>query len=141
MKKFLLVVMMVAVLGFGGVAFAWMGGGGGPMWSWDQYYWSGAQTPEPPKPPAEAQKAFDETRQLRKDIHMKMFDYMEALRTNDQKAAEPLYKEINELRDQLAKKLGIPEGESYGRQRGGGYGPGGCNGQCGGYGGCNGGCR
>lgn len=134
MKKLMLVAMMVGVLAVSGVAFAgW--GGAGPMWAWDQYYGTQA-IPEPPKPPAEVQKAFEETKQLRKDIHSKMFDYMEALRTNDQKASETLYKEITEMREQLAKKLGIPENAGYGRR---GYGSGGCNGR--GPGGCNGGCR
>jgi hypothetical protein len=136
MKKVLVVLTAVAVLGFGAVAFAAWGGPGyghmgpgyggygygmgpgmmygygpgyGPMMGYGPGYGAGDET------------FLKETADLRRTINEKRFDYYEAVRTGDEKKAESLSKELDTLYDKLAEKA--PEGfrgRGYAR---GGYGP------------------
>lgn len=133
-KKMLIAAMIVAMLSMSGAAYAWWGGG--PMWGWGGVpSWN-----EAPMPPEPTQKALDESSALRREIHVKMFDYMEAQRKGDQKQAETLYYEITAMRDQLATMLGMPANVAYGMRgdHGGGCpkgGPANCN-NANGAGGC-----
>jgi hypothetical protein len=159
MKKTLAIVLALGVLSLGAVASAHMWGGGpgwggqgwgggpgacggpgwgggpsacgGPGWGatpgWDGPAW-GAQSEE-------AKKFFEATVDLRKKLHEKMFEYREAYRTGDEKKAETLDREIDELRAQLyakAKETGFTGGWGGPRRgfgpRSAGYGPGACRG-------------
>lgn len=82
----------------------------------------------------EEQKIFDETLELRKDLHLKRFEFREALRKGEYQKAEALEKEIEAISEKLEAKLG-PIMEKRGpvakRGWGRGYGYGTCGGQCG----------
>lgn len=52
----------------------------------------------------EGQKFLDETTSLRKEMHTKKFEYMEAWRKGDMEKARALYKELGELAEKLNKK-------------------------------------
>ncbi len=70
----------------------------------------------------ESRKFLDETVDLRKDMHAKMFDYREAWRRGDEEKAKALEKELDELGKKLDEKAG-----DMGLRRGypgRGYGPG-----------------
>lgn len=135
MKKVLVVLTVVAVLGLGAVAFAAWGGPGygyggyamgpgmmygygpgyGPMMGYGYGY--GATNS------AENQKFLKDTADLRQTINQKRFDYAEAVRNGDEKKAEALSKELDDLYNKLSEKA--PEGYTgNGYARGGyGYGP------------------
>lgn len=134
MKRLAIVLLTVALLAVGFTAYAQRGGGPGV----------GPRAASQQVTDEEFLKFLDETYTLRKDMHNKMFDLMEAERKGDDAKAEALETEIDKLRDQIAKKA--PQGMGRKIRRGGmmggmGYG-GGC-GMMGGYGGgygCGGGC-
>lgn len=98
--------------------------GGGPMWRGNIS--------------AEDQKIFDDTAELRKDFHGKMFDYKEAMRKGDYKKAEELDKELTEVKAKLKEKGFEPGMGKFGKggcgkgPGGKGKGKGGCGGPCGG---------
>jgi Spy/CpxP family protein refolding chaperone len=120
MKKFLAVIAVVAVLGVGTVASAHMFGGGygdGPMMGWGPGYGYGSDE--------NRAKFLDETAEARQKIHEKRFEYSEALRTGDEKKAEALAKELDELTDEVytkAPRRGF--GRGYGKGYARGYGRG-----------------
>ena len=134
MKKVLVVLSVVALLAVGVTAFAhgpgWgrgymMGPGYGHM---GQGYGPGYGDCGGPGACVGAggtldQKFFDETADLRKEMHQKRFDYMEAVRDpkTDEKTIAKLEKELGELQEKIHEKA--PEG-AYGRGYGkrGGYG-------------------
>jgi hypothetical protein len=122
MKRTLAVLAVVAVLGFGAVAFAHGGpgygghmgygpGGYGPGMMGYGPGWGGHMGPGPGgygrgmmgngpgygKDP----KFLEETADLRREIHTKRFEYAEALRTGDEKTAETLAGELEELTGKL----------------------------------------
>lgn len=117
MKKTLAIVAVVAVLGIGSVAsahmFGWGGGYGkgghmtgygyGPMMGY------GYGT--------EGNKYLDETADLRREFNTKQFEYFEALRTGDEKKAETIAKELNELTGKVS--VTAPRGRYFAT---GGYG-------------------
>jgi len=142
MKKVLAVTAVLTVLTLGAVAFAhgpgWgyghmMGPGYGPMMGPGYGYGPGAcggpaacfGTDE------ESQKFFEETADLRKELHEKRFEYMETLRTPgaDRKKLAGLEKEIRELQEKIWEKAprgvyGMGYGMGRGFRGGAGYG---CN--------------
>ena len=133
MRKTMVVFATLAVLLAGAVAYAGWGGGpggGGPMMR-------GGFS-------AEDQKLLDETADLRKDMHLKMFEFREAMRKGEYQKAEALEKEIEAISGKLEAKLG-PDAEKLGpgskRAGRGGYGRGYGRGYAGGgYGSCDGPC-
>jgi len=142
MKKFLVVAVAVAALSFGSLAFArgWGGGpgygcggpgyyGGGPGYGNGPGYMRGIAETE------EGKAFLKETEELRKKISDKQFELREAYLAGDEKKAEKLVKEFDELREKLfekAEKSGLNRrgyGRGYGRGPGFGGGPGyGCGG-------------
>ncbi|MEJ2182745.1 MAG: hypothetical protein P8Y66_04400 [Nitrospirota bacterium] len=117
MKKTLIALAaVIAILGGGAAAYAH--GNGSPGWGGGPGWWGGnsAYSSE------QAQKFFQETADLRRDLAGKMFDYREALRTGDQEKADALTKEITDLRTKIQKKGG--PGVFGPRTFGPGYGPG-----------------
>jgi hypothetical protein len=118
MKRILVVLSLVAVLGIGTAAFAHGGfGWGGHMGSgWGMGpgmmgYGPGYGYTE------ETQKYFEETADLRRDLHTKRFEYYEALRAGDTKKAEKIAREIEELTEKLYANA--PRGRNFAK---GGYG-------------------
>jgi hypothetical protein len=83
-----------------------MGYGMGPgmMGGYGMGYGMGPGMMYPSSP--EMRKFLDETREKRKEIHLKMFDYMEALRNPDTsyETIRKLQKEMGELSTELLKK-------------------------------------
>ncbi len=134
MKKVLVVLSVVALLAVGVTAFAhgpgWgrgymMGPGYGHM---GQGYGPGYGDCGGPSACVGAggaldQKFLDETADLRREMHQKRFEYMEAVRDpkTDEKTIAKLEKELGELQEKIHEKA--PEG-AYGRGYGkrGGYG-------------------
>jgi len=78
----------------------------------------------------EEQKALDETLELRKDLHLKRFEFREALRKGDYQKAEAIEKEMDAIAEKLEAKLGPVYGKAKAR-RGYGMGYGRCGGPCG----------
>lgn len=151
MKKALIAIITLGLLSAGAVAFAgWGGPGYGPGACGGPGYggaygpgscggpgygpgWGGG--PATDVNPEKARKFFEETADIRKALHEKMFDYREAYRAGDEKKAEALEKDITELREKLyemAKDAGISAGWESGPRSG--YGPGARGGWGGGYG-------
>jgi hypothetical protein len=118
MKRIFAVIAVVAVLSFGALAFAHSGGGYGThgpgmmgyggdghgpgfmgyggnnrghMMDRDTEYGYDKETKE----------FLDKTTKLRKELHEKRFDYMEAERAGDEKKAQKLTKELDELAEKL----------------------------------------
>jgi hypothetical protein len=120
MKKAVIIALAAALLGFAAVSYAHMGGGGWGMQGWGYGQGCGPAAGED----KDVQKALDETVDMRRDLHGKMFDYMEASRKGDKEKAEALEKEIDALQDKLGEKLGY--GKRAGRRGMGmmGMGPG-----------------
>jgi hypothetical protein len=78
----------------------------------------------------ESGKFFEETADLRKELHNKMFEYREARWAGDVEKAEAIEKDITELRAKVYEKAdasGITKRSGRGGY-GPGYGPGGCGG-------------
>lgn len=78
--------------GMMGPGMMWGGGygwGPGRMWGWYG---------------EEGQKFLDETASLRKEMHTKKFEYLEAWRKGDMEKAKSLDKELGELAEKLTKK-------------------------------------
>jgi uncharacterized membrane protein (DUF106 family) len=97
MKKLLIAIMAVTVLALGTAAYAHM-----------------------------SRKFFEETADLRKELHNKMFEYREARWAGDEEKVEALDKDISELRAKMYEKA---EGAGITKRSGrGGYGSGGCGG-------------
>jgi len=112
--------MMGPGYGYGmmGPGYGMMGPGYGPMW--------GANDEE-------TTKFLDETVDLRRQLHDKVFDLREAYRAGDKDKAEALEKEVESIRDKIAEKGGFEKGARTGAGRGfgpraAGYGYGYCNG-------------
>lgn len=128
MKKAVIALTVVALLSIGVAAYAnmwgWGGGWGGPMMR-------GAYS-------AEEQKALDETYALRKDLHEKRFELMEAMRKGEYEKAEAIEKEITGQEEKLYEATGNIAGArspNYAKGR-----PGRGWGRCGGDYGCPGPC-
>ncbi len=111
MKKLMVTLTVVAVLAIGAGAFAfgpgWVGGGhmmgpgyGGYMMGPAMMGWTGGY------PATYNQKFLDETRDLRKELHQKRFEYFEAIRNPETKpeTVTKLEKEIFELQQKLHEK-------------------------------------
>jgi len=129
MKKVLVIIAAVAALGIGSVASAHMYGTGsgygygghmmgygyGPMMGYGygpmMGYGYGYGTAD--------SKTLEKTADLRRQLNDKQFEYSEALRTGDEKTAETLAKEI----DELSAKIGTATPASTYTARGG-FGPG-----------------
>lgn len=100
MKKILTILTVIAVLGFTTLAvahgggFGWSGGhimgyggyGGHMMGWWPGYDYS-----------KDTKEYLDKTSDLRRDLHEKRFDYMEALRSGDEEKAEKIANELDEI--------------------------------------------
>lgn len=133
MKKTLALTVALAVLSIGGLAFAhgWGDGyGGGPGYCNGPGNGGGPGVMPSFAETEEGKKFLKETTELRKTIHGKKFELMEAYRAGDDKKAEALEKELDELRiklSEMAKQSGI---DKYNKKRGPGYcgGPGNCGG-------------
>ncbi len=118
MKKVLVTLMVVGVLALGAVAFAhgpdWFVGGhmmgpgyGGYMMGPAMMGWTGGYGPGTCfGTTVYDQKFLDETRDLRKKLHEKRFEYFEALRNPETKpeTITKLEKEIFELQQKLYEK-------------------------------------
>lgn len=152
MKKTVAVVAVVALLSIAAVASAHMWGwGGGPGYGGHMRggYGPGCEGPGygpgqgygcgpgygghmrgwgPGALSEEDQKLFNETADLRRDLHEKKFDFREAWRAGDKEKAEAIEKEIEALQEKLSAKLGPEFGGKYGRGYGRGFGPGQCTG-------------
>lgn len=111
MKKTVVILAVVALLGIGTLAFANGYGGyyGGHMMSgpgmmgWGTAYTDDTQTKE----------FLDKTTDIRKELHNKRFDYMEAWRSGDREKAEKLAKEIDELGGKIYAEA--PKTRTFGR--------------------------
>ena len=143
MKRVLAVVTVVTVLSIGALAFAgpgWYGGHMGPGYGNHMGYGYGGQMMGPGygnhmgygygghmmgpgyghmygNQGGYDQKFLDETTDLRKELHNKKFDYMEAVRDpkTDEKTVTNLEKEITDLQEKLyAKAPRTAKGFGYG---------------------------
>jgi hypothetical protein len=130
MKKLLIAIMAVTVLALGTAAYAHMWGGQG--WGGGQHMWGGGPGYGPGAGmmygggDKESRKFFEETADLRKELHNKMFEYREARWAGDEEKVEALDKDISELRAKMYEKA---EGAGITKRSGrGGYGSGGCGG-------------
>ena len=114
MKKMLVALTIVAVLGLAGMAFAHGGGGygyeghmmGGGHMGYGMMgggYGGGHMMERGPGYgyDKETKEFLDKTADLRKELHEKRFEYMEAWRADDEKKAEKLAKELDELAEKL----------------------------------------
>jgi hypothetical protein len=125
MKKLLIAIMAVSVLALGTAAYAHMWGG--PGWGGGQHMWGGG--PGYGSGPGmmygggdkESRKFFEETADLRKELHNKMFEYREARWAGDEEKVEALDKDISELRAKVYEKA---EGAGITKRSGGCGGPG-----------------
>ena len=70
----------------------------------------------------DTQKFLDETADLRKELHDKRFEYMEAVRAGDEKKAEQLAAELDKLAETLYDKAPRTTARGYGRGPGAGFG-------------------
>ena len=139
MRKFFTVVTLAAVLAFGTVAFAQMWGGGpgygmGPGYGgghmrgqgygmgYGMGYGGGPGAWGNGEASEEFNKVLDETADLRKSMHDKRFEWMEAVRAGDTAKAEILEAEVIKLRQELADKFSAVQGDSPGYGGGPGYG-------------------
>jgi hypothetical protein len=124
MKKTLAIFTVVAVLALGTLAFAHGGGGfgwggghmgpgmmgyGGHMTGWGPGYGNTGETRE----------FLDKTADLRREFHEKRFEYSEALRSGDDKKAEKIAKELDELSEKLYSKAPKDRYTSRGKGWGG----------------------
>jgi hypothetical protein len=135
MKKVLAVVTVVTVLSIGALAFAgpgWYGGHMGPGYGNHMGYGYGGQMMGPGygnhmgygygghmmgQAGGYDQKFLDETTDVRKELHNKKFEYMEAVRDpkTDEKTVTNLEKEITDLQEKLyAKAPRTAKGFGYG---------------------------
>lgn len=109
MKKVVIGLTVLALLGIGAVAFAH-----GPGWGGNMGYGNGGYMMGPGSGHMYGygammgwfggdQKFLDETKDLRKELHEKRFEYMEAVRNpeTDEQTVTKLEKEITELQDKL----------------------------------------
>lgn len=128
MKKFAAIIVALAVLSFGAVAFAQMYGyGGGPGY--------GVRSAEDQ---VKYDKFFADTVDMRRQLHDLRFEMREAWLAGDDAAYDKLAAEFDQLRDELQKKadeagVEVGPGRGFGR----GFGPGNGRG-CGGPGGVGG---
>ncbi len=114
MKKAVIAIGLVALLGFGTAAYAHMMGGGygmmgpgyGMMGPGYGHMWGGAAGKD-------TRKFFEETADLRREMNEKMFDYREAYWSGDTEKAETLEKEITALRDKIHEKGGFGPGSGF----------------------------
>jgi hypothetical protein len=94
MKKLLIAIMAVTVLALGTAAYAHMWGGQG--WGGGQHMWGGGPGYGPGAGmmygggDKESRKFFEETADLRKELHNKMFEYREARWAGDEEKVEAL---------------------------------------------------
>jgi len=110
MKKTVVAFTVLAVLGLAAVALAhgpgYGGGMMGPGYGNHMGYGPGY---------SDESKAFlEKTADLRKELNTKRFEYGEALRAGDEKKAEKLARELDELREKIYK-------EAPATARGGGF--------------------
>lgn len=135
MKKTVAVVAVVALLSIAAVASAHMWGwGGGPGYGghmrggYGPGYGGYMRGWGPGTLSEDDQKLFNETADIRRDLHEKKFDFREAWRAGDKEKAEAIEKEIDALQEKLSAKLGPEFGGKYSRGYGRGFGPGQCSG-------------
>jgi hypothetical protein len=133
MKKVLAILTVVMVLSLGAIAFAQGSGYGGHMgYGYDDHMGSGygGHMMGPGygdhmgygghimgRTGGYDQEFLDETADVRKELHQKKFEYMEAVRDpkTDEKTVATLEKEITELQDNLyAKAPRTARGFGYG---------------------------
>lgn len=140
MKKALVALTVIGVLAIGVAAFAQGWGNGGPMMGPGYGMMGYGMGPggcggpggqgygQRANDDAEVQKFLDETATLRKELHVKMFDYREAARNpkTDDATLDKLEAEIDAIQEKIQAKA--PKTTTAGRR---GFGPGGCNGPCG----------
>ena len=110
MKKILAVLTVVTVLSIGAIAFAHGSGYGGHMGSGYGNNMMG-------RAGGYDQKFLDETADVRKELHQKKFEYMEAVRDPKpgEKTVAKLEKEITDLQENLyAKAPRTARGFGYG---------------------------
>jgi len=135
MKKFIALAAALTLLSIGALAFAHGPGyGGGMGYGGGHGYGGGPGYMGRIAGTEEGKKFLKETTDLRKMIHDKMFELREAYLAGDEKKAEKLEKEVDELREKVqekAEKSGINKSRGYGRGYGGG--PGYCGGPGYGY--------
>jgi hypothetical protein len=114
MKTVLATVVAVAVLGLAAVASANMWGYGGG------YGYGGHMMGYGPGHgyATEDREFLEKTADVRRELNTKRFEYQEALRTGDEKKAEKLAKELEELSDGLYAKA--PRGRNFARGGSGG---------------------
>lgn len=134
-RKLFIALIVIGILSVSAISYAHMWGGG---WGWRQGMMGDGPDAYGCGEGGYDQKFLDETADLRKTIHGKMFDLREAWRKGEK--AEALEKEVEELKDKLfekAESAGIKGKHKYGRHdrshsRGCGDGPGTGCGPCGG---------
>lgn len=120
MKKTLAVLTVFAVLGFAAIALAHGPGGGygghmggygygGGMGGYGHMYGYGSAND------SESKEFLEKTAGLRKELNAKRFDYEEAVRAGDEKKAEKIAKELDELSEKLYKEAPRSLSRGYGR--------------------------
>lgn len=126
MKKVLAIITVVTVLAIGAFAFAHgpgYGGNMGPGYGNHMGYGYGGHMMGPGyghmygNQGGVDQKFLDETADLRKELHQKRFEYMEAVRNpeTNEKTMTKLEKEITDLQEKLyAKAPRTARGSGYG---------------------------
>jgi len=110
MKKILAVITVVAVLSFGSLAFAMMGGYGGMMGGYGGYDRNGDY--------GRADKEFlEKTVDIRRELNKKRFELEEAYLAGDEKKVKKLGSEIEKLDEKLYEMApkGAYSGRGYGR--------------------------
>jgi hypothetical protein len=122
MKKTIVALTVIAVLGFAGMALAhgsgygygghMMGYGGGHMGYGSGY---GGHMGYGPGYSDESKEFLEKTADLRKKMHSKRFEYSEALRAGDEKKAEKLARELDELGEKIHKDAPRSFKRGYGR--------------------------
>jgi len=124
MKKALVALTVIAVLGFAAIALAHGPGGGygghmrgygygGGMMGYGSDY--GTHMGYGPGYSDESKEFLEKTADLRKELNTKRFEYSEALRIGDEKKAEKLAKELDELSEKIYKESPRSVSRGYGR--------------------------
>jgi len=120
MKKTVVALMIIAVLGFASVALAHGPGGyGGGMMGYGNHMGYGGgygnHMGYGPGYSDESKEFLEKTADLRKELNTKRFEYSEAIRTGDEKKAEKLAKELDELSEKIYKDAPRTAAGAYGR--------------------------